>query len=251
MRISQKPVQEIVRDKRTWEERPEVPQAADDFSKPFRGWYGRRLPHCDKPGLIQFISYRLRDAMPTCRRHEWQSLLTMEDERARITKVEAYLDAGYGECFLRNPAIAQIIENNWLHFDGSSYRLIAWVIMPNHVHVVCEVWAESLPRIVKSWKAYTAAQANKLLARTGQEFWQPEFFDRYIRDEEHFAKTIRYVENNPVKAGLVKFAHEWPFSSANPQWKWSEEGLTARYLKGQLIKTDQLAAVTSRAPLNL
>ncbi|HZY42050.1 MAG TPA: transposase, partial [Anaerolineae bacterium] len=67
--------------------------------------------------------------------------------------------------------------------------------------------------VLHSWKSFTAQQANRLLNRTG-EFWAREYYDRFIRDERHFAQTVTYIEQNPVKAGLVESAEAWPFSSA-------------------------------------
>ena len=69
------------------------------------------------------ITYRLHDAMPANRRHEWEALLAIEDERERCIKIESYLDAGHGECHLRQPEIAALVEDNLLHFDESRYRL--------------------------------------------------------------------------------------------------------------------------------
>ena len=75
--------------------------------------------------------------------------------------------------------------------------------MPNHVHVVAEMLAgHSMSNIVKSWKSFISRQANAHLGRTGT-FWEPDYFDRYMRNEDHLVRTIEYVENNPVKAGLV------------------------------------------------
>jgi REP element-mobilizing transposase RayT len=72
---------------------------------------------------------------------------------------------------------------------------------------------QELSSILHSLKSYTANEANKILNRKGQ-FWQPESFDRWIRDADHFAKVIRYIENNPVKARLCSKPEEWPLSSA-------------------------------------
>ena len=86
--------------------------------------------------------------------------------------------------------------------------------MPNHVHAVVEPReGHSLGPIVHSWKSYSAKQANQVLGRSG-EFWHRDYFDRYIRDEGHLARTIDYVENNPVKAGLCASSGGWPWSSA-------------------------------------
>jgi REP element-mobilizing transposase RayT len=86
--------------------------------------------------------------------------------------------------------------------------------MPNHVHVVVEPMdGHTLSTIAKSWKSITSRQANARLDRTGP-FWGADYFDRYMRNEDHVVRTIEYVENNPVKAGLVKEAADWPWSSA-------------------------------------
>jgi putative transposase len=101
-----------------------------------------------------------------------------------------------------------------LHFDEGRYRLLAWCIMPNHVHVVIEILDRpSLSEIVGSWKSFTAKQANAKLGRSGS-FWHADYFDRYMRNEDHLTRTIEYVEYNPVKAGLVEVASIWPWSSA-------------------------------------
>ena len=113
-----------------------------------------------------------------------------------------------------------MVQAALLHFDGERYWLSAWVVMPNHVHLLvtpCISW--SLSRIMKDMKSFTSREANKLLGRRGQ-FWMEDYFDRYVRDAKHFANAIAYIENNPVKAGLVKTPSEWRFSSA----RWREIG---------------------------
>src|SRR5258708_17595925 len=98
--------------------------------------------------------------------------------------------------------------------------------MPNHVHALLEVWQTPMSKILKGWKGYTAKEANRILGREGT-FWEDDYFDRYIRDEEHFRRVVRYIENNPVKAGLVRAATEWPWSSAHFR---SQEGTSAKSL---------------------
>jgi len=110
--------------------------------------------------------------------------------------------------------VAEMVQNSLLFFDRVRYRLSAWLVMPNYVHMLltpCE--NQDVSAILHSLKSYTANEANKLSGRTGQ-FWQPESFDRWIRDADHFARVIAYIENNPVKAGLCKRPEDWPFSSA-------------------------------------
>jgi REP element-mobilizing transposase RayT len=197
-----------------------------------KGWHTRGyLPHCDVPGILQMVTFRQADAMPASRRNEWEALLKIKDEREKRIKVEAYLDLGYGSCVLKQPPLALAVEQAILRFDGRRYRLVAWVIMPNHVHAVVEPWSLPLGELLRAWKGVSANAANRLLGRSGQ-LWQEEYWDRYIRDEAHFRKAVRYIESNPVKAGLACAAAEWPFGSANPKWHWSGPD---RYYGAQLV----------------
>jgi len=166
------------------------------------------------PGLIQSITFRLADSLPA---HVLEALADERerlDDRAWRQQIEDYLDAGYGACYLRQPEIAALVEEALHYFDGQRYRLLAWVIMPNHVHVLIETFTGYLlDKVIHSWKSYTANEANKRLGRSGR-FWYREYFDRYIRDERHFGNVVRYIHHNPVKAGLVEEAVDWPYSSA-------------------------------------
>jgi putative transposase len=210
---NRKPANQVVADKRRWHLGASDPEAAAGF----RGWHTRGyLPHFDKPGLVQMVTYRLADALPRELRAEWESLLTLEDEREKHRRIEAYLDAGHGSCLLRRADVASIVQENLLHGDGRRYRLIAWVIMPNHVHTLFEITDVPLDRILHGWKSYTAHRISETLGSTGT-IWQPDYFDRYMRDREHFDRSLRYIERNPVKAGLVAGPEEWPWSSA--RWR--------------------------------
>jgi putative DNA methylase len=151
--------------------------------------------------------------MPASLRHEWAALLEIDDELKRRTKMEAYLDLGLGNCELRDARAATAVEENWLRFDGNDYRLLAWVVMPNHIHLLVEIWQTPQAQLVKDWKGFSARRINRLLARRGK-LWQDDYWDRYIRDEAHYRKVVHYIESNPVKAGLVKSPQQWPFSSA-------------------------------------
>ena len=184
-----------------------------------RGWHYRGyLPHFDGGSLNQFVTIRLADALPANVIIAWRSELEAlpENQRDRELKirVDEYTDRGFGECHLGRTDVAAIVENALLHFADTRYQLHAWVVMPNHVHALFqpkEGW--SLSTIMHSWKSFTAHQANRLLRRTGQ-FWEPDYFDRFIRDEEHFNRVVEYIENNPVKAGLCVKPTDWLFGSA-------------------------------------
>ncbi|MCP5523681.1 MAG: transposase [Verrucomicrobiales bacterium] len=221
-------VRETIRAKRQWHTAPD----AEAGERGFRGWHSRGyLPHFDMPGLVQFINYRLHDAMPLSRRHEWVALLEIDDELKRRTRIEDYLDRGLGACLLRDPRSAAVVEENWLHLDGREYRLLAWVVMPNHVHLLAEIWQRPQARLIKDWKGFTACRINQALRRRGQ-LWQDDYWDRYIRDEAHYRRVVHYIEANPVKAGLVKAPELWSFSSARFRDDHNRLRIPARWERG-------------------
>ncbi len=170
-----------------------------------KGYYKRKhLPHYDNDKVFQFITYRLFDSVPKNLLYRWMEQLEMdgniekgsEKYIALERKIHGYEDSGYGECYLKNPLIYNIVKEAFEQFDQVRYELVDWVIMPNHVHVlISPKLGYSLPKIVQSWKAYTARQANKVLGRQGQ-FWMKDYFDRYIRSEEHLCKVIAYIDKN-------------------------------------------------------
>jgi REP element-mobilizing transposase RayT len=192
----------------------------DNLPESRLGWHSRGyLPHFDGGELAQFITFRLHDALPASVLVRWEEDLKQEQpgeiEAIMRRRVEAYLDQGHGSCYLKEIEIARLVQNALIFHDQAKYRLSAWVIMPNHVHLLCTPGlGHYLAEIMHSLKSYTASEANKMLSRTGR-FWQKEYFDRYIRNARHFAKVIAYIENNPVKARLCEKAEDWPFSSAS------------------------------------
>jgi putative DNA methylase len=185
-----------------------------------RGWYSRGyLPHFDGGAVTQTLTFRTADSLPAERLEQWGRELSHLGEagaqRELRERIEAYLDAGAGELPLADPRAARIVQDALLHFDGERYRLHAWVVMPNHVHLLLTpIEGHSLAQITHSLKSYTAHRINHVLGRHG-EFWQRESFDRYIRDAHHFAAAREYIEANPVKAGLCGKSEEWEFSSAS------------------------------------
>ena len=215
------------------------PQAAN----PLRSGIHTRgyLPHVKREGARYFVTFRLADSLPKdillkyraeraerLQRFYLQQQVTKSPgstprsqetldqiERDYFRKLEQYLDKGRGECWLRRTRIADLVAAALGFFSDARYRLDAWVIMPNHVHAV--LWPmpnRTLSSIVQSWKRYTAREANKLLKRTGETFWQPEPFDHWIRNDEEHAWCCRYVVNNPVKAHLCSAPGDWKWSSA-------------------------------------
>jgi REP element-mobilizing transposase RayT len=213
----------LVAEKQHWS----GPPSPTDQAAGFLGWHERGyLPHCDKPGLVQFITFRLWDSLPASRRSEWEHWLShsahehhqernlsgasLREQRIRL---EEYLDRSLGECYLRNESVAALAEQTLRHHHGRHFQMLAWVIMPNHIHALIEIGSVPLGKTVQNWKSIIAVSANKLLGRTGR-FWQPEYWDRYMRDTEQTRKAICYIENNPVKAKFCRTPEAWPFSSA-------------------------------------
>ena len=205
-----------------------------------KGWHSRGyLPHYDMSGLHQGITYRLADSLPGSAGVPPAPKSQSDAEKAeRRKQIERELNNGYGSCILRDKEIAKIVVDAWTFFDGKRYDLVAYVVMPNHVHVLIKTY-EGFPlsKVIHSWKSFTAHEINKCLnirkigvrdvrapkdnssmnhARTSK-VWQNEYFDRFIRDERHLAQAINYIHENPVKAGLCRHAIEWPWSSAK---KW-------------------------------
>lgn len=164
-----------------------------------RGWRSRGyIPHCDSAHLVQHMVFGLADAIPPGARPP--SALHRDH----------LLDAGHGSCLLRDPRCASIV----LHADDERYRLIAWCIMPNHVHVLVEqLQGWPLSTVVQAWKGASAHAINQKLARKGP-LWRREYFDRFMRDEEHLHSTIDYIECNPVASGFVNGPADWQWSSA-------------------------------------
>ncbi len=183
-----------------------------------------RLPHWEEKGGIYFVTFRLYDSLPQdvvrqihAERREFlcahrENREPSLAERKRIAKLfarrtEMYLDRGVGSCFLARPGVAAKIAEAIRYFAGHRYRLFAWCVMPNHVHVLFQPFPEhSLAEIVHSWKSFTATEANRILGRSGR-FWQREYFDRLVRREGEFTRVIRYVAENPARAGL----RDWPW----------------------------------------
>jgi REP element-mobilizing transposase RayT len=197
-----------------------TPQSSDAPKHGPRGWHSRGyLPHFDGGvGLTQSVTFRLADSVPSSVVEGWLGEFKLNPPAMRELelrkKLDKYLDSGYGECHLRDPQIGALVENALLFFDGARYAIHAWVVMPNHIHVLfTPMPGWSLSDILSSWKSFTAKEANKELLRSGQ-FWHEDYFDRFIRDADHYARAIDYIERNPVEARLCGEPEHWPFGSA-------------------------------------
>jgi REP element-mobilizing transposase RayT len=171
-----------------------------------------------------FLTWRLEDSLP----QEVYARILRDTDRlpeaekrvTRYREIEAFLDNGRGACLLRDPRCARAVQECVLHDHGKRYQLHAWCVMPNHVHVLLTPLSGiALTTIMRTLKAFSALKIRKLTGGSGR-VWQPECFDRTIRDEEHFNKTLHYIEWNPVKAGLCSDPTLFGYSSAN---RWNAE----------------------------
>ena len=183
------------------------------------GWRSRGyLPHFDGIVIPQSISLHLADSVPREVLERWKLELhtrsSIQDKILLQRRIERYADQGYGAAYLKDPGLAQMVQETLLKDDGRMYHLSAWVVMPNHVHMlVTRFDNHRLSDIMQVFKSITSHKANKSLRRNGH-FWMLEHFDRYLRTAEHHRNTIRYIENNPVKARLCARPEDYPFSSA-------------------------------------
>ncbi len=222
-----------------------------DPGREARGWFGRGyIPHFDGGTTPQHVTIHQADSLPKeAIEMIEQELKRFPKERVAVEKrkrLHEWIDAGYGSCLLRNPMCAHIVQNALLHFHEVRYKLHAWVVMPNHIHVLFSpMEGYAMQDIVTSWKKFTGRKIGDWLKENrdvdfasrdsvikdatqesgvpgkrtpgkgipGGRLWHREYWDRYIRNEGHFLQTVEYIHCNPVKAGLVSKACLWPWSS--------------------------------------
>lgn len=220
----------------------------------YREFYRRRLPHYQPRSATLFVTFRLAGSLP-------RAVIAALDDRREAELRRAAQLAAAGQCqdqayangrracarwdsaldccadgplWLRQPEVASVVTEALHYRDGKMYELVAYCIMPNHVHLVCnplpvtridspgydgvlgravsppdEIYA--LQSILQSLKGNTARRANAILARRGA-FWQAESYDHVVRNEEELERVVQYVMNNPVKAGLVERWRDWPWT---------------------------------------
>ena len=202
-----------------------------------REYYRRHLPHWQPAGATLFITFRLAGSLPRA------VVAALQEEREQAERAlshiahdqkradQAYRDArrafgqwdaalhnsAAGPRWLGRPQVAAIVSDALHYRDEQVYDMLAFCIMPNHVHLVCTPLQgengsyHALHRILQSLKRHTARRANELLGRQGA-FWHGESYDHGVRSAEELARIIRYVVDNPVKAGLVCDWRAWPWT---------------------------------------
>ncbi|MEN0046270.1 MAG: transposase [Bacteroidota bacterium] len=214
--------------------------------------YRSRLPHIVPVGATFFVTFRLADSLPLPIVRELKIKMDTAIKRLQKEKPKGYKETirrqrklffkcydhqldeqAFGACYLKQPAIAKIVEDKLHQFDGDKYALQAYCIMPNHVHLLIdtsiqiidendlflnEVPADytQLHQIMRLIKGGTAYTANKQLNRE-HKFWQKDSYDHYVRDEREFWNIVQYILDNPVKAGLVEQWQDYPYTFVAPR----------------------------------
>jgi REP element-mobilizing transposase RayT len=209
--------------------------------------YKNRLPHIAPIGASFFITFRLADSLPQTiitalqeemaetekrlRRefpNDWYPKLTVERKRM-FGKYEHQLDGNpFGNCHLKDPAVASIVADKLREYDGKLYDLAAFCIMPNHVHLLLDFSCQlvngnnfflpdmpadykQLHQVMQLIKGGSARSINLLLKRTGS-FWAKDSYDHFVRNEQEWGRILHYIFQNPVKAGLVTTWEDFPFT---------------------------------------
>jgi putative transposase len=195
-------------------------------------YYRRNLPHYQPPGATYFVTFRLAGSLP----HEVVTRLKEEQarderrvlhtgarlEKDRVIQLRKRHFAGFDKLldtadqsprWLQDARVADMVSAAIHYRDGREYGLLAYCVMPNHVHLVITLERNdiSLYKVLQSLKRFTAREANKILSRGGA-FWQHESYDHLVRDGKELLRVIGYVLRNPEKAGLVDTWESWRWS---------------------------------------
>lgn len=200
-----------------------------------------RVPHLEQEGITYFVTFRLADSVPqqmlrefTQQKQEWLAMQpdkpwSQETEKEYHQKFsqrfERWLDQGHGKCLLKDKEIARIVADVLKHFEGERSLLHAWVIMPNHVHILFSTMGQhTLSALMQSWKGFSARKINDHLQQTGA-VWQKSYYDRMIRDWDHFVNCARYIRKNPARAQLRQSG-----------WMHGESDLVRRLIGSEKVK---------------
>ena len=173
---------------------------------------GKKIPHWDQACCVQFVTFRLADSLPQSKLQEyrqtkcqwmeshpkpWDEQTQKEYDHTFTEVMDKWIDAGYGECILKDKRVRDILADVIMHYDGDQYVIHAYVIMPNHVHVLMTpADGYTIQEIVGDWKKFSSRGINKILDRRGP-LWERERFDHLVRDAAGYATILSYIERNP------------------------------------------------------
>lgn len=180
--------------------------------------WANKLPHWQQSShATYFITFRLRDSIPReaanklenerrlwMHQHPkpWNEKTTLEYHKTFSSRVDKLMDLGHGECILKDKRSRKALSETLFARNESDYILHNWVIMPNHVHILVTIPDQKpLGTIIGAWKKFSAIRINKITESTGP-MWQRDYFDRIVREWDHFYRVARYIRLNPSKAGL-------------------------------------------------
>jgi putative transposase len=171
--------------------------------------YRRRLPHFHPDGEYLFVTWRLHGSLPVAP----PDVIYSTPGQAFAAQDRA-LARNHGCQWLSDTRVArQVAEAIRAGESRKLYELSAWVVMPNHVHML--ILPQAALSVITHWiKGRSARQANLLLGRKGESFWQHESYDHWVRSERELRRIVAYIEENPVSAGLAGRPEDWPWSSA-------------------------------------
>jgi REP element-mobilizing transposase RayT len=177
-------------------------------------FHSRRLPHYYSVGRPTFLTWRLQGSLP-----QGRSFPPALHSGKAFVALDRLLDgARSGPLFLRLPEVAEMVTEAIRCRDPQTYRLHAFVVMPNHVHLLMTPLAP-VSQVMQSLKRFTAREGNRMLRLTGRPFWQDESYDRLVRNATEFERIVHYIEWNPVAAGLVTTPEAFPWSSAGADYQ--------------------------------
>ncbi|MDE6086257.1 MAG: transposase [Muribaculaceae bacterium] len=183
-----------------------------DLSRPITKT-GHHLPHWHQDNKTQFVTFRLADSLPQSVLRELKKLrsnffdehpLPWDKELKSLyngiisEKQQYFLDQGLGSCILKIPEIRQMLVESIEFYNEKKYKLISYVIMPNHVHILFSLIPPySTDTIIGNIKRYSSIRINKETGNVGNKLWAENYWDTLIRSYRHLSQVINYIEQNP------------------------------------------------------
>lgn len=224
-------------------------------SEKYKTYYHRNLPHYQPPGYVFSTIFRLTDSIPVSVIKKFQDdaslelkrIASIKDKKEKsleyvkyqykyFAKYEHYLNkAKYGPQWLKDEKVCELVFQAIKFYDTKKYNIVAFTLMPNHVHLIIQPIVPNksdvemnktpmdnasryiLTKCLQDLKRYTAVKSNEILGRSGA-FWHHESYDHVVRDKKELRRIVKYILNNPVKAGLVDSWEEWKWSYYNPEY---------------------------------
>ncbi|MEO8376790.1 MAG: transposase [Candidatus Sumerlaeota bacterium] len=181
-----------------------------------------QVPHFDGVKCVEHLTFHLADSVPDEMLNRFHEELESVPISKRATElwsdVQEWADGSHGCCYFRDPRAALAVQNVLLLCDGERCLLFAWMIMPNHVHVFIQPQGEwTSAKLIADCKEQCLEQLVKVdgLQIDRGACWQEEYWESFLRDEAQFKQAVERVHNDPVRAGLVERACDWPWSSAS------------------------------------